>query len=151
MRRGNGRCGEGQRGGDGGGRSGGGWTGSSGGRNGGSSSGRAATKARQRRAKKINDAKNTSSRGVGQDNKRTKEELETSAGQQALSAKCDSADARSNRRFLLSNGEAGRRASVWSIARERKTKRAQWLRDPHSPEPGRYQGLRPFDTTNRKT
>ena len=34
------------------------------------------------------------------------------------------------------------RESVKTIARERKTKRAQWLRDPHSLNRGRYHGLR---------
>jgi len=59
------------RGGGGGGRSCGGWTGSSCGRNGGSGSRRAATRARQRRVKKCNDANSSSSRRVGQNNKKT--------------------------------------------------------------------------------
>jgi len=78
--------------------------------------------------KESSDAKNTSSRRVAKDDKKTKEELETSAGQEALNAICDSTETRSSRGLLLSDGEARRRKSVWSIARERKTKRAQWLR-----------------------
>ena len=35
-------------------------------------------------------------------------------------------------------------SQVSSIARERQTKRAQWLRDPHSFEPGAIPRLTPF-------
>jgi len=81
-RGGNERCGGGFEGGGGGsGRSGRGWPEGSGGRSGESGSGRTATKARQRRAK------NASSRRAGQDNKKTKEELDAARGMVTLKSR----------------------------------------------------------------